>query len=255
MKKYTDTLILFVLISVSMVITSAHAADYKASLQFAHKVTLSVPVTGEVAQVNAVAGKQINNGEILLSLNKIPFEAAVAQAEADVQKQAAAKRIAERDLDKLNELYDRGVLSRVELENGELDLQRASANYNAAQAKLTRARYNLDHALITAPFDGLVLDVRVKPFESINNNVTIVPLITVAKKDKYTAVAYTPLSEARKLKPGSKSRVSVGSASFTGVVSSVALEPEESERVYEVRVEFDSNGKLLRAGESASISF
>ena len=246
------------LLAFTLVPTAVHAADYDANIQFEHKITLSVPVSGEVAQVNVSRGDTIKSGDVLLALNKIPFEAAVQQAEAHVSKTAAMQREADRDLQQLNELYERGVLSKVELENGQLHLQRASADHNAAKSQLIQAKYNLEHAVIVAPFDGLVLDVRVRPFESVNNVVSVMPLMTVAEKNKYTAIVLVSRSAANQLKIGASSKVSVGKTSYKGIVSSIAFEPQQNgnkDQRYEVQIKFDSNGKVIRVGEPARVTF
>lgn len=248
------TFLLFISLTFSL---AAQAAQYDAKIQFTHKIVLSVPVTGEVARVNVNKGDQFKTGDVLLSLNKVPFEASVQNAQAHVNRTEALQQEADRDHQHLVELFDRGVLSKVELENGELKLKRATADLNAAQAKLTQARYDLEHSSLTAPFDGLVLDILVRPHESVNNTVNVMPLITVAQTSKYTATALVPISVINKLKINSRTKLSVGNNSFTGSVTGIAFEPAENakkDNLYEVRVDFDSGGKLLRAGQSASLS-
>lgn len=248
----------YCLIIVAFFATSVNAASYEASIHFTHRVVLSVPVSGQIAKVNVNKGDQFKKGDILLALNKIPFEAAVQEAQAQVHKTQALQREADRDHQHLIELFDRGVLSKVELENGELNLQRATADYNAAQSKLTQAKYNLQHSAIEAPFDGIALDVRVKTHESVNNAVNVMPLITIAEKNKYTAMANVPLSVVKNLDINNKAKISVGKKSYSGLVSAIAYEPvatKKQDKLYEVQVNFKIIGKLLRAGENASISF
>lgn len=254
MNTVKQTVLLFLLLIFSI---SAYAAPYDAKIQFTQRIVLSVPVSGEIAQVNINRGDQFKSGDVLLALNKVPFEASVQKAQAQVNSTQALLREADRDHQHLLELYDRGVLSKVELENAELKLKRATADFNAAQAKLTQANYDLQHSMITAPFDGLVLDVKVRPYESVNNLTSVMPLMTIAQLDKYTATALVPLSVANKLKLNSKASVSVSNKNYTGSVSGIAYEPVDSskkDKLYEVRVDFDSKGKLLRAGQSASVS-
>lgn len=248
------TMILIILLTFSY---TAQAAPYDAKIQFTQRVVLSVPVSGEVAQVNVNKGDQFKGGDILLSLNKVPFEASVKKAQAQVNSTQALMREADRDHKHLVELYDRGVLSKVELENAELKLKRATADFNAAEAKLTQVKYDLQHSAIAAPFDGLVLDIRVRPYESVNNVTSVTPLMSVAQLNKYTATALVPLSIVNKLKLNSKVTVSIGNKNYSGSVSGIAYEPADSakkDNLYEVRVDFDSKGKLLRAGQSASVS-
>lgn len=236
----------------------AHAEDYSASIQFTHKVVLSVPVSGEVSSVSFNKGEQFKAGETLLALNSIPFEAAVQQARAQLSKKQALQREADRDHQHLVELFDRGVLSKVELEDAELKLTRATADRDSAQAKLTQAQYNLEHSKIKAPFDGIVLDVRVRAHESVNNAVNVMPLITIAKTNKYTATVLLPLSVTNSVKNAGKVKVSVGKSNYTGSVSGIAFEPHDAsskEKLYEVNVNFDSEGRLIRAGQSAKLNF
>lgn len=248
----------YCLLPFAFLTTSAFAASYDANIQFAQKVVLSVSVTGEVATVNVKKGDQFKAGDILLSLNKIPFEASVQEAQARVSKTQALQQEADRDHQHLVELFERGVLSKVELENAELKLQRATADLEAAKSKLTQTKYNLEHSVIAAPFDGLVLDIRVRPHESVNNAVSVMPLITIAERTKYTATTLAPLSAVNKLKINSKAKVSVGNKKYSGTVSGIAYEPSKNgkkENMYEVQVEFKSIGKIIRAGENASVSF
>jgi len=84
------------------------------------------------------------------------------------------------------------------------------------------------------------------------------PLLTVAEKNKYIARALVSLSALNKLTIGSKSQVSVGNKSYGGKIASIAYEPEtnsKGEKRYEVQIEFDSRGKLIRAGETARVTF
>jgi len=234
------------------------AADFDARIQFAHKVILSVPVSGEIADVNVKKGDEFKTSDVLLSLNKIPFQAAVSQAESNVRKFEASRREADRDFSQLKELFDRAVLSKVELENGELALKRAEADFTAAKAALTQARYNLEHSTVLAPFNGLVLDVKVSAREMVNNAVTVMPLITVAEKNRYIATAMVPLSTVNQLQVGATSKIAMDNNTYSGKITSVAFEPADSsksEQTYEVRVEFNSNGKTYRAGQAARITF
>jgi RND family efflux transporter MFP subunit len=257
MNKTRYSSLVFVILAV-LFISPTYGAEYDADIQFAHRVTLSVPVSGEISQVNVEPGKQINSGDILLTLNKTPFEASMRQAKANVSKYNAIQKEANRDLELLTELYDRGVLSKIDLENGQLKLQRAKADSDVAHANLTKATYNLDRASIMAPFDGWVINVKVNNYESVNNVVKVMPLITVVENGRYIARTQAPLSAVNKLKIGNKTKVIIGNQSFSGKVAAIALEPIKSDKgkkSYEVKIEFNNKKKLLRAGESARVLF
>ena len=234
----------------------AYAAPFDADVQFSHRITLSVPVTGEIQQVNVKAGQAINSGDVLIALDKTPFEAAVIQAKSAVTTHETEKRETERDYKQLQELYDRGVLSTVELENGELKMKRAIAAHDAAMARLAQAEYDLAHSTIVAPFNGWVLKVIVNKNETVNSSLETQPLIILAEANKYVARVQVPLKSIGGLKIGKTGTVSVGKKSFKGTIAAVSLEPvsaSDGKASYAVDVEFDSNGTLLRAGQTARV--
>ena len=241
-----------------LTINYANAAEFDATVQFANKITLSVPVSGQVSHINVQPGDDVKQGSILLSLNKTPFKASVAHEQANIKKCEALQKETRRDLDQLTELFERGVLSNVELENGKLKYQRVSADLSAIRSKLVRAKFDLEHTEVKAPVDGWILNVMVKQHEMVNNTVKVMPLISIAEKNEYVAVAAVPLSSIDSLAVGNKSKVSINNEIYSGKISSIGFEPvptKGGDKLYEVQVKFNANGKLIRAGQTAKILF
>jgi len=231
-------------------------AEFDAQIQFAHRITMSLPVSGQVDVVAVKPGQNFQAGDTLLALDMVPFNSAVIQAQAEVTKRTTENREAERDYGQLKELYDRGVISAVELENGQLKYEQAKAALEAAQAHLTQAKYNLAHAAIIAPFNGWVLNVSVNKNETVNNQLQTQPLLVLAESNKYIARFQVPLSTVQKHTIGNPGAVSIGNKTFKGVISAIALEPSSEKKdrqLYVIDIEFDSKGILLRPGQAAKI--
>lgn len=236
--------------------TTANAANYDAMVSFSNKITLSLPVTGIVNKVNIARGAQVTAGQTLLELEQVPFTTAVTRARAGVTRYKTQKTEADRDLSHAQELYDRAVLSAVSLENAKLAHERATAELDAAEAKLIKANYNLTHSRLLAPFDGWILAVHVQENETINNRVKETALVTLAQEKKYTATARIPLDTLRKLRAGQSLNVTVGNDSFDGKLTSSSLEPVNAkigkDAAYEIDVMFSSS-QLIHAGQIATL--
>jgi len=257
--------LLYCFIALTMLIipfSLANSAVYDAKVQFANRVTLSVPVSGVIKSVNAVVGQRTQTGKILVELDQIPFAGAVVQANADVTINASKKTEAIRDHEQAQELYDRTVLSNVELENARLKADRAVAAYNTAKAKLTLADFNLKHSKIIAPFNGLVLKVLAKENENVNNALASQPLLVLAAEGQYTVKMLAPLSELASFSKGQEVKVTVGNKQFSGMLMSIALEPadavllasfEKQGVYYEVDVKINTGNYVLRAGQAAQM--
>lgn len=242
----------------------ANATVYDATVHFANRVTLSVPVSGVIKSVNVTVGQRVQAEKILVELDQVPFVAAVAQAKAEVVISTTKQTEATRDYGQAQELYDRTVLSNVELENAKLKANRATAAFNAAQAYLALAKYNLAHSKVIAPFNGLVLKIHAIENENVNNAMTSQPLMVFAAEGHYLVKTYAPLKALASLAIGKKGKITIEKKQFSGTVISVALEPvnatlpasiDKQEAHYEVSVEFNSDNIVLRAGQTARVEF
>lgn len=256
MKNYGLVKFSVILLSISIAIPG-QAAEYEAAIKFAHRITMSLPVTGQVDVINVHPGQNFKQGQTLLALDLTPFNSEVAQSQSQLTKSSADFKEADRDYNHLKELYDRGVLSNVELENGQFKQQQAKADLEAAEAKLAQAKYDLAHARIVAPFNGWVLDVNINQSETTNNNLQSQPLLVVAEADKYIARILVPISAVRKYKIGHSGSIVIGTSKFSGSVVAIGIEPipaKNDSQLYAIDLKFNSNGLLLRPGQKGKIS-
>jgi RND family efflux transporter MFP subunit len=233
------------------------AAGFDATVSFARKVELGVPVSGIVKSVSVEAGAHVKRGEVLLALDNTPFRAGVEQAEAEMSRRTADRDEAARDLKQAQELYERTVLSTVEIENARFKATRAEAAFRAARARLAQARFSLAQSAIAAPFDGWVLDVRVQAGQSVVSNLEARALIVLAADGEYLARSLVPGAVLDALRLGQAATVSVKGKSYPGLVHALKLEPTVgkggNDALYEISVAFRTTETGLRSGLPARI--
>ncbi|MCG6975753.1 MAG: efflux RND transporter periplasmic adaptor subunit [Acidiferrobacterales bacterium] len=249
-----------VLSVMSLFITSAAmAAGFDGKVEWARRVAVSVPVSGIVESIAVDTGQPIKKGQLLLQLEQTPFVAELEEAKAARNQAAGDRREAERDYKQTKELYDRGLISNVELENAELKAKRASAAWNAAGARLKRAEYDLGHSRLVAPFNGWLLGRNAQVGQTIISTQQAQTLLVIAAANEYLARAEVPGKKLRDLKMGDRAVVEVADKKFNGVITVLGLEPvagrKKDDTYYEVAISFNSGGALLRAGQQAEVSF
>ncbi len=212
------------------------AENFTAELDWADRVELSVPVSGVVQKVNAESGQAVAAGSLLLSLDTAVFKANLAAAEAQFKSLAIDLEEAQREFNRAEELYASTVLSDRDLQLAEIAYEKVNAQYQAARANVTEARFQLDHATIKAPFDAWVIRRNVMPGEVLMQSYVPKTLLTVAKRDAMRAVARVPVETLARLQPGQSVQLKVNDASLQGVISSIDLQPEQAR--YAVAIEF-----------------
>lgn len=233
----------------------AQAAGFDATVQFARRAELAVPVSGVVQEVSAAAGAHVSRGQALLKLDDTPFRAAVEHAEAEQARAAALHTEAARDHRHAKELYDRTLISTVELENAKLRMDRAAADLRQARARLTQARWSLGQCTLSAPFDAWVVDVRATPGMSVASALETRVLVVLAQEGEYIARTRVSGEVIAALRLGQPAAVKVGGQRYEGQVRSIALEPTtgKGDGQYELAVGFHAPQARLHAGHPARI--
>lgn len=112
-------------------------------------------VTGYLMTQDYKEGSFVKKGTELFTIDKRPFEAALAQANADYAKAVATAQLSQITLDRQTQLYKTKVISQQEYDTAYQTAQADIAAAAAAKAQVDTAQINLNYCTITAPFDGV----------------------------------------------------------------------------------------------------
>lgn len=231
------------------------AKDWPAHLDWSRRVSLSVPVSGIVTQVNAKLGDRVKAGEILLQLEQEGFKARVDSAQADLVQARHNLKEANREWQRAKELYERTVLSDVSLQKAKTVLVKARSRYNVRQATLKKEKLNLKYSTLQAPFEGMVVRREVELGQTIVSRLQANPLMILVEWGSMLAKFTVAEESLNDFKEGAKATVIINNRRFNGSVVSIGLEPvrkNETSR-YEVQVRFSTQGQLLRAGQKGLV--
>ncbi len=117
-------------------------------------VAVRAQVTGEMKAVNFRQGDDVEAGQVLFMLDRRPLEAALNQAEANLQRDTAqlanAKVIAQR----MEDLVERGVGTREQRDTARTTAAALEAVVGANTAAVENAGVQLQYATIRAPISG-----------------------------------------------------------------------------------------------------
>jgi len=111
-------------------------------------------ITGTIIERNFAEGQVVEKGELLFQIDPRPYEAAQNAANAELARATSALKVAERNLDRGEDLKPDGYISEAELDKLRDERDRATAAIEAAQANIEQATLNLEFTEIRAPFTG-----------------------------------------------------------------------------------------------------
>ena len=116
---------------------------------------IQAQVTGYLLTQNYKEGSAVKKGDTLFTIDPRPFQAALAQAQANYAQTVAQAQLQQITLQRQAQLYQTKVISQQQYDVSYQDTQSAIAAAAAAQAQMQAAQVNLDYCTIKAPFDGI----------------------------------------------------------------------------------------------------
>jgi HlyD family secretion protein len=185
-----------------------------------------------------------------LALDATPFANALRAAEARAARAKSERDETARDARQAKELYDRTVLSTVDLENARMKHARAEAAYQEARAALDQAAYRLKVSAVRAPYDAWVLKRDAQPGQTVSADIKPPVLLVLAAAAEYLAVLRLPPERLANLKVGQGAEVTVAGKKYPGRIRSIGLDPGKD---HAVEVAFAAD-EALRAGQAARVN-
>jgi membrane fusion protein, multidrug efflux system len=197
--------------------------EYSGTVSGAQEAVVRARSGDQVSTVPVDVGARVARGQVLVRQAGEASAARVRQAEA-------ARRQAQRTVERLRPLYDAGAISQQEWEHAVTQLELASADVVAAS----------DVLVLTSPLSGTVTEVMARPgmIPSTGD-----PLVRVADLSSLVVYLRLSASEAAEVREGQTARFAAGGAD--GRVRRIALQADPATRLVEVEVEFPPAAGLI----------
>jgi multidrug efflux system membrane fusion protein len=143
-------------VSVGNVVRKTMPLDLRVigSVEPASTVEIRSQITGQLTAVGFKEGDDVKQGDVLFSLDRRPLEAALKQAEANLQRDTAQSANAQVQAQRLEDLSQRGIVSRDQLDTSKAAAAALAGTIEADRAAVENARIQLQYATINAPISG-----------------------------------------------------------------------------------------------------
>lgn len=119
-------------------------------------IQINPRVDGMIESLNFKEGTVVQKGELLYTIDPLPFQAKVIQAQGALAESQARLAKAKSDLEMVEPLAKMNALSQRELVAAKEAYNAALAKMSASAASLDNARIELGYCRITAPINGLI---------------------------------------------------------------------------------------------------
>jgi HlyD family secretion protein len=271
-------------------ITRADVIDAVAStgtLQPVISVTVGSQVSGNIAWLGADFNSIVKKDQIIAKLDPTLFEAAVAQAKAQVAQSEANLSNTKAQLlkDQANLAYQKATYQRdidlrkanlitadqmdsakavvdqaaASLELDKAGIEQAEASVAQSKAQLNTNQTNLEHSIITSPIDGIVTQRSVDIGQTVQASMTAPTLFVIAEDLTQMQVsANIDESDVGRITPGQDVTFRVDAfpgVDFHGTVAQIRLNPTVVNNVttYATMLNVPNQDLRLKPGMTANL--
>ncbi|SIN72298.1 efflux RND transporter periplasmic adaptor subunit [Algoriphagus halophilus] len=129
---------------------------YVCDIQAVQFVEVRAKVEGFVEEIYVDEGEEVKKGQALFKLNSAELGEVVNSSKALLMKERAEAQAAKLEVERLQILVDKNIITDSELELAKAKLEMAESGILQAESMLKNAQTGLSYSIIKAPFDGIV---------------------------------------------------------------------------------------------------
>jgi RND family efflux transporter MFP subunit len=226
-------------------------------------------VSGRLDDVTVRLGDRVRKGQTLAKVEDREIAEQVKQAQASfdvaaatIRQREADLRLAQTNLDRSKNLFDRQLIpkqtyddtdARYQAAAAQLDL--AKAQYQQAQARLDELKINLANTVISSPVSGFVGKRALDPGAWVTPNSAFISVVDIGI---VRLVANIVEKDLRRINAGMKADVAVDAypgEHFVGRIAHVAPVLDPATRTAQIEVEIENSSFRLKPGMYAKVSF
>jgi multidrug efflux system membrane fusion protein len=124
------------------------------TVQPVRTVTVRSRVDGQITKVGFRQGRMVMEGDVLVEIDKRPYQAALAQAQAKKAEDEAMLRDAKLILERYMSLAGKNVVAKQQLDTQQATVDRLTAQVEGDEAAIENAQTQLSYTTIKAPLAG-----------------------------------------------------------------------------------------------------
>lgn len=242
------------------------------------EVKISPDVSGEVIELAVVEGQRVKRGDFLARIKpdfyvfqRDQAVASLTSTNAMASSSKAQLEKAKLEFNRVQELYNKKLVSDQDIDAARTTLRVAEESYNANQADITRAQASLDQSLenlkktsLYAPIDGIISNLTVEKGERVvgTSQFSGTEIMRIADFGNMEVRVDVNENDVINVHVGDTTRIAVDAfkgRTFVGLVSEIAHTPttkgagtQEEVTNFPVKIAILNPDKAFRSGLSAT---
>ena len=243
--------------------------DYVGRIRAQQFVEVRARVEGYLEEMHFEEGTFVERNQVLFIINQDQYRTKADKARAQLKKDEAQARKAERDLSRIRPLFEQNAASQLDLDNATAAYETSIATVSMSEADLHQAELELGYTIVRSPISGHISESQVDLGTLVGSSgksllATIVKSDTVSVDFSMTALDYLK-SKERNVTVGKKDSTRTWQQTVTvtlpdnsvyahkGIVDFAAPEVNPKTGTFQVRAELANPEHVLLPGQFTKV--
>jgi len=216
--------------------------------------TLSFRVGGRVATVDVKAGDNVNEGQVLATLDQDDYALKLEQTQATLASERAVLSEKFDALKRQQSLKQKDYVSQAAVDQAQAAYEAAKGDVNVAKVKLKSAQNNMKDTTLRAPFAGKIAARKIDPFVEVSAGGTA---FLLQNESGYGVNVLIPETIVREVSYGDVVSVRFPTLKETvvgGTVTQIGANAGAG-NAFEIEIDLGSAPKGVRPGMTAQVTF
>jgi membrane fusion protein, multidrug efflux system len=230
-------------------------------------VSVAPRAAGRVESVSVRLGDRVTRGQQIARIEDFEIkeqvkqaDAALAVSEATIRQREADLKLAETNVERSRNLFQRQLLPKQTLDDNESRYQSALASVDLARAqhsqskaRLDELRINLANTIVSSPVNGFIARRAVDPGASVSQNAPVVDVVDITRVRLVANVVEKDLTQ---MKTGNVTAVEVDAfpgEMFMGRIARIAPVLDPATRTASIEIEIPNPDFRLKPGMYARV--
>ena len=235
--------------------TSGQVRKLSGVVEAVDSSVLAFEVSGNVKEVRVKVGDRIEKGQIIAVLDKRTFQLDVQAAEVTMERAKVQLADKKNDQDRFRKIakIDPGAVSQSSLDKSKAAYDSARKNVNYAHSKVKLAKRDLEKTTLAAPFNGIIGEKYVDPFQEVKRGERLFVLFSEKAMEVAIQIPETIIRDIHLDLSADIRFPTVPDHHYKGIVSEISSVAGTA-NAFPVKVAVVDPGDKIRPGMTAEVS-
>ncbi len=218
------------------------------------EIDIRADVGGWVEEIYFKRDESVTKDQVLIKLNDVRKVVALQEAKFRLQASKANLNETNRKYNQNKTLFEKGIISRDNLDSNKNQLAIESANMKSLEAAYNRVKWDFDNLEVRSPINGTIIEIQ----PDVGQEVFVgESLATVVNLENKKVIAGLDASIARLIKTGSEVDLTLSTHGITemgrGEIVGISRNSIDDSGVYEIEVKLTGDDLNWWPGEIVTV--